>query len=36
MYFMSNDMNSNEIINKFDGFYNGTNIIKIGIVNKIK
>ena len=29
-------MNYNEIYCKFDGFYNGTNIIKIKIVNKIK
>ena len=36
MYFRSNEMNSNEIINKFDGFYNGINIIKIRIINKIK
>ena len=29
-------MNSNEILNKFDGLYNDVNIIKIGIANKIK
>ena len=36
MYFMSYEMNSYEILDKFDGFQNDINIIKIGIVNKIK
>ena len=29
MYFISNGMNSNEIIDKFEGFQNGTNVIGI-------
>ena len=31
---MSNEMNSNEILDKFDGFYNGINVIKIIIIKK--
>ena len=33
MYFMSNEMNSSKILNKFD---NGTNIIKTEIINEMK
>ena len=36
MYFISNGMNSNEILDKFEGFQNGTNVIKIGIVYEMK
>ena len=32
---MLNEMNSNEILNKFDKFQININIITIGIVNKI-
>ena len=33
---MSNEMNFNEIFNKFDWFYNDKNLIKIKIINEIK
>ena len=33
---MSNEMNFYKIIDKFDEFQNGINIIKIGIINDIK
>ena len=33
---MSNEMNSIKILDKFDGFNNGTNIIKTRIINEIK
>ena len=36
MYFKPNKMTSSEIINKVDGFYNGANLIKIRIINKMK
>ena len=36
MYFKSNEINSSEIHYKFDGFYNGTNVIKIKTVNKME
>ena len=36
MYFRSNEINSNEIYDKFDRFHNDINIIKISIVNQIK
>ena len=36
MYFMLNEMNYNEIINKFNEFHNGINIIKIEILNEMK
>ena len=36
MYVMSNEMNSNEILNKFDRFHNDTNIIKTRIINEMK
>ena len=36
MYFMSNEMNFSEILNKFDGFQNGINVIKIGIISEMK
>ena len=32
---MSNEMNSSEILDKFDRFQNNMNIIKIKIINKI-
>ena len=35
MYFMSNKMNFNKILDKFDKFHNDINIIKIIIINKI-
>ena len=35
MYLISNEINFNEIFDKFDEFYNGTNKIK-KIKNKIK
>ena len=34
MYIILNEMNFNEIVNKFDGFYNDINIIKIKIINE--
>ena len=33
MYLKPNEMISNKIYGKFDGFYNNTNTIKIRIVN---
>ena len=33
---MSNEINSYEIINKFDEFQNDINIIKMKIINEIK
>ena len=36
MCFMSNEINSNEIFDKFDGFYYITIVIKTKIVNKMK
>ena len=36
MYFRSNKINSNKIYDKYDRFYNDTNIIKIKIINKMK
>ena len=35
MYFMSNEMNSNEILDKFDGFHNSINVIKTIIINEM-
>ena len=35
MYSMSNEMNSSEILNKFDGFHNSINVIKTKLVNEI-
>ena len=32
---MLNEMNSSAIINKFDGFHNGTNVIKTIIINEM-
>ena len=36
MCFISNETNFNEILNKFDRFYNDKNIIKIRIINKMR
>ena len=36
VYSMSNEMNSNQIFDKFNRFYHDTHIIKIKIINKIK
>ena len=33
---MSNEINFNKIHDKFDGFHNGINIIKIKIITKVK
>ena len=33
---MSNEINSNEILSKFDGFYDDAYIIKTIIINKMK
>ena len=33
---MSNKINSSEILDKFDEFHNGINVIKTRIINKIK
>ena len=35
MYFRPNEINSNKIHDKFDGFYNVTNVIKIKIINEM-
>ena len=36
MYFISNEINPSGILDKFDGFYNNTNIIKTRIINEMK
>ena len=36
MYLMLNEINFSEILDKFNIFHNDINIIKIGIVNKMK
>ena len=36
MYFIPNEMNFNEIIDKFNKFYNDINITKTKIINKMK
>ena len=33
---MSNKINSNEIIDKFDEFHNGINVIKTKVINEMK
>ena len=33
---MSNEINSNKIYDKFDGFYNDINVIKIKIAHEMK
>ena len=33
---MSNEMNFNEILNKFNGFHNDINVTKLETVNKMK
>ena len=35
MHFISNELNSNEILNKFDKIHNDSNVIKIEIVNEM-
>ena len=36
MYVMLNEMNFSEIFDKFNGFYNDTNVIKTIIINEMK
>ena len=36
MYFISNEMNSNKILDKIDTLHNDTNVMKKRIVNEIK
>ena len=36
MYFILNEMNFSEILDKFDRFHNVTNVIKTRIINEIK
>ena len=36
MYIISNKMNFSEILNKFDRFYNDTNIVKTKTINEMK
>ena len=36
MYFILNEMNFSEILDKLGGFWNNINVIKIKIINEMK